>query len=279
MTLHDGSLDGEYGPRGSSTSTRPRAPAIRPRAGPHSPRCGRVVDDWDQLIAWRAQQRDQEQEQRVEQGKAAIAADEARAVRDKVRFAIASVHATQGDLADASLVNRTRRALDRLGRRLDRARALLAGARTALPLEERGRALALTPSGRSRRGGPAAENGDRRLGSRRATHRECAHRARPRRHQRLRGGLVGHELELEGSAHALELLLQLRLDALGVALEVAHPAAHPVDLLLELEDALHAGEVHAELAGELLDPAQPVHVLLRVQALFWASAVISPRVS
>lgn len=131
VTLHDGGLDGEYATEGLEhidetpggdypVTRRPAFAAVR-----------RVVDDWDQLIAWRAQQRDQEQEQRLEQGKAAIAADEARAVRDKVRFAIASVHARQGDLADASRGNRTRRVLDRLGRRLDRARALLAGARTA----------------------------------------------------------------------------------------------------------------------------------------------------
>ena len=69
VTLHDGSLDGEYATEGLEhidetpgggypVARRPAFAAVR-----------RVVDDWDQLIAWRAQQRDQEQEQRVEQGK------------------------------------------------------------------------------------------------------------------------------------------------------------------------------------------------------------------
>jgi hypothetical protein len=74
------------------------------------------VDQWDQLVAWRAEQRDQEEEQRVEQGKAAICADEARAMREKVRAAIANLHAAQRGGADG---------------RVYRARALLAGARTA----------------------------------------------------------------------------------------------------------------------------------------------------
>jgi hypothetical protein len=131
VTLHDGGLDGQYATEGlehiDETPGGDYPAARRPAfAAVH-----RVVDDWDQLMAWRGEQRDQEHEQRVEQGKAAICADEARAVRGKVRFALAGVHARQSDLAGASRGNRPRRALDRMGRRLDRARALLAGARTA----------------------------------------------------------------------------------------------------------------------------------------------------
>ena len=55
-------------------------------------------------------------EQFVAQGKAAISADEARAMREKGRAAIANVHAAQRGGA---------------GPRLDRARALLAGTRIA----------------------------------------------------------------------------------------------------------------------------------------------------
>ncbi|HEX6651151.1 MAG TPA: hypothetical protein VF072_00290 [Thermoleophilaceae bacterium] len=116
VTLHDGSLDGKYATEGLEhidetpggdypMERRPAFAAVR-----------RVVTDWDQLMAWRAEQRDQEQEQRVEQGKAAICADEARAMREKVRAAIANVQAAQRG---------------GIGARLDRARALLAGARTA----------------------------------------------------------------------------------------------------------------------------------------------------
>ena len=116
VTLHDGSLDGKYAteglehidetPGGDYPVTRRAAFAA----------VHRVVDGWDQLMAWRAEQRDQEREQFVAQGKAAISADEARAMREKVRAAIANVHAAQRGGA---------------GPRLDRARALLAGTRIA----------------------------------------------------------------------------------------------------------------------------------------------------
>ena len=69
VTLHDGSLDGEYASEGLEHIDEPPGGGY-PVAAPARIRRGaaRVVDDWDQLIAWRAQQRDQEQEQRVEQG-------------------------------------------------------------------------------------------------------------------------------------------------------------------------------------------------------------------
>ena len=117
VTLHDGGLDGEYATEGLEridetpggdypVTRRPSFDAVR-----------RLVDGWDQIIAWRAEQRDEEQEQRVEKGKAALWRTDARTARDKFREARASVHAAQ-------------RA--GIGPRLDRARALLAGTRTAL---------------------------------------------------------------------------------------------------------------------------------------------------
>src|SRR5205807_480776 len=78
--------------------------------------------------------------------------------------------------------------------------------------------------------------------------------------------LVQHELALDRAANALDLLLELLPHTLGLALEVAHAPAHPVDLLLELEHLLHSCEVHAQLTGELLDAAQALYVLLRVEA-------------
>jgi hypothetical protein len=117
VTLHDGGLDGEYATEGLEridetpggdypVTRRPSFAALR-----------RLVDGWDQIMAWRAEQRDEEQEQRVEQGKAALWRTDARTARDKFREARASVHAAQRG---------------GIGPRLDRARALLAGARTAL---------------------------------------------------------------------------------------------------------------------------------------------------
>ena len=67
-------------------------------------------------------------------------------------------------------------------------------------------------------------------------------------------------------AHALDLALQLLLHSLGMAFEVAQPAPEALVLLLELEHPLDPGQVHAELAGELLDPPQPLDVLGRVEA-------------
>jgi hypothetical protein len=81
------------------------------------------------------------------------------------------------------------------------------------------------------------------------------------------GGRGGRdELPLERAAHLLELGGHLLLERACLALERVHAALHPRHLLLELEHLLHAGQVHAELGGQLLDPAQPVDVLLRVKA-------------
>jgi hypothetical protein len=92
----------------------------------------RVIEDWDQLLAWREQQREYEQGQRLEQAKAAIWAGDARIAREKFRAARLHVHAAQDDLARPRLPTRT---AARFERRLDRARALLAGSRVALLLK------------------------------------------------------------------------------------------------------------------------------------------------
>ena len=132
VTLHDGGLDGEYAtegleridetPGGDYPVTRRESfAAVR-----------RLVDGWDQVMAWRAEQREHEQDQRVEQAKAALWTTDARTARDKFREARVRVHSAQDDLARPRLPART---AARLSRRLDRARALLAGTRTALLLK------------------------------------------------------------------------------------------------------------------------------------------------
>jgi hypothetical protein len=129
VTLHDGALDGEYATEGLEhidetpggdypVARRPAFAAVR-----------RLVDDWDQLMSWRAEQREHEQAQRVEQGKAALWTIDARTARDKFREARVRVHAAQDDLAGRHLPAST---AARLATRLDRARALLAGRRMAL---------------------------------------------------------------------------------------------------------------------------------------------------
>jgi hypothetical protein len=132
VTLHDGSLDGEYAtegleridetPGGDYPVTRRESfAAVR-----------RVVDNWDQLMAWRDEQRENEREQRLEQAKAAVWASDAGTARDKFREARLRVHAQQDDLARPSL---SAKVAARLSRRLDRTRALLAGRRTVLLLK------------------------------------------------------------------------------------------------------------------------------------------------
>jgi len=129
VTLHDGGLDGEYAtegleridetPGGDYPVTRRESfAAVR-----------RLVDGWDQLMEWRAQQREHEEDQRVEQAKAALWTTDARTAREKFSEARVRVHSAQEDLARPRLRAKT---AARLSRRLGRTRALLAGSRTAL---------------------------------------------------------------------------------------------------------------------------------------------------
>src|SRR5215211_1724501 len=89
--------------------------------------------------------------------------------------------------------------------------------------------------------------------------------AHAHRHEIGRDGLVADELRLDRPLHRLEprdLLLQLG----RTALELGDLAPHPLQRSLELEDLLDAGEVHARLGRELLDPAQPLDVRARIEA-------------
>src|SRR5664279_454332 len=77
---------------------------------------------------------------------------------------------------------------------------------------------------------------------------------------------IGHELGAEGAAHLLELFGELHLGVQRLDLEVLDSRVHLVDLRLQREHALDAGEVETEVGGHLLDAAQPVDILLGVQA-------------
>jgi hypothetical protein len=120
VTLRDNSaLEGKYVSEGlESIDETPGGdyPVVR-RASFAAVR--RLVDDWDQLMEWRSEQRDHEREQRVEQAKAALWNADAGIARDKLRLARAEVHTVQREGA-------------RVPARLARARALLAGRRAAL---------------------------------------------------------------------------------------------------------------------------------------------------
>jgi hypothetical protein len=89
----------------------------------------RLVQNWDQVMAWRDEQRDNEREQFLEQAAAGVSAGEARSARVKFRVARLRVHDAQDELAGQ---HRSRRVKSRMARRLARARAMLAGRRTML---------------------------------------------------------------------------------------------------------------------------------------------------
>ncbi|HEV7845003.1 MAG TPA: hypothetical protein VGO83_01995 [Thermoleophilaceae bacterium] len=115
VTLHDGGLQGPYateglerigGPPDFAVTRRPAFAAVR-----------RVVDDWDELLAWRREQRENELAMEADLAASAASAAEAEAARGPYREA--------------------RRAVRGLGRsrpdsRIAQARALLAGRHTAL---------------------------------------------------------------------------------------------------------------------------------------------------
>jgi hypothetical protein len=127
VTLRD-NLDGEYATEGlvhidestpgAAASRRPSFAAVR-----------RLVTNWDQLMAWRREQRENERLVQLYQAIASVEAGEARIARVKFEQARALVHEAQGAFADAP---HSARAQKRLLRRLARTRALLAGRRTAL---------------------------------------------------------------------------------------------------------------------------------------------------
>src|SRR6187200_3470929 len=91
--------------------------------------------------------------------------------------------------------------------------------------------------------------------------------ARPRRRRDVaradevaRAGAQRDELGLERAADPLDLGLELLADAHRALLERLEAARRPLELLLELEDALDPREVEPEVGRHLLDATQPVDV-------------------
>ena len=126
VTLRD-NLEGEYASEGLEHIDEANGYAVARRGSFATVQ--RVIDNWDQLMAWRAQQRENEQQQRMQQAAAAVSASEARTARAKFREARLRVHAAQGALADPP---RSKKRVTRMKARLARARALLAGRRMML---------------------------------------------------------------------------------------------------------------------------------------------------
>jgi hypothetical protein len=128
VTLRD-NLGGEYASEGLEhideagdypVARRPAFAAVK-----------RLVDQWDEVMAWRELQRENEAAQRVEQAKAAVWASEARTAREKFHAARVLVHASQDD---AARPHASRKVSARLDRRLARTRALAGGRRIVLLL-------------------------------------------------------------------------------------------------------------------------------------------------
>ena len=96
MTLRD-NLDGEYASEGlEHIDEAPDAAAAGAR---RSPRFSGSSWNWDQLMAWRREQRENERlDQRVQQAVASVEADQARIARVKFEQARALVHDAQDDL-------------------------------------------------------------------------------------------------------------------------------------------------------------------------------------
>ena len=126
VTLRD-NLDGEYATEGLVHIDGPPDAAVTRRASFAAVR--RVVMSWDQLMAWRREQRENERLVQLYQAVASVEAGQARIARVKFEQARTGVHEAQDAIADAPRSARVRK---RLTRRLARARALLAGRRTAL---------------------------------------------------------------------------------------------------------------------------------------------------
>jgi hypothetical protein len=128
VTLRDSddALAGQYSSEGlvhidpaSAASTRRAAfAAVR-----------RVATNWDQLMAWRREQREDERRVEHHQAVASAQAGQAKIARARYRLAQALLHEAESAFADAP---RSPRVKQRLLRRLARTRAFLAGSRIAL---------------------------------------------------------------------------------------------------------------------------------------------------
>jgi hypothetical protein len=126
VTLRD-NLDGEYASEGLSHIDSAPGGATTRRASFAA--VNRLVTNWDQLMAWRREQRENERLVQLYQAVASVEAGQARIARGKFEQARTQVHEAQDAFAEAPRSARVRK---RLERRLARARALLAGRRTAL---------------------------------------------------------------------------------------------------------------------------------------------------
>jgi hypothetical protein len=126
VTLRD-NLDGEYASEGLvHIDSGPDAAAAR---RPSFAAVWRLASNWDLLMAWRREQRENERLTQLYLAVATVEADQARIARVKFQQARALVHEAQDAFADAP---RSGRVQKRLLRRLARVRALVAGRRTAL---------------------------------------------------------------------------------------------------------------------------------------------------
>jgi hypothetical protein len=126
VTLRD-NLEGEYASEGlvhidggpdTPTTRRSSFEAVR-----------RLATGWDQVMAWRRDQRENERLVAVHQAVATLEAGEARTARAKFALARTLVHEAQDTYERAPRSTRVRK---RLLRRVARVRALVAGRRTAL---------------------------------------------------------------------------------------------------------------------------------------------------
>ena len=126
VTLRD-NLEGEYASEGlvhiedgpeTPTTRRPSFDAVR-----------RLATGWDQVMAWRREQRENERLAQLHDFVATLEAGEAKTARTKFALARQLVHEAQDAYAQAPRSARVRK---RLLRRVARVRALVAGRRTAL---------------------------------------------------------------------------------------------------------------------------------------------------
>jgi hypothetical protein len=126
VTLRD-NLEGEYASEGLvHIDGGPDAPATRRRS---FDAVHRLATGWDQLMAWRREQRENERLVQLYQAVASLEAGQARIAREKFALARTLVHDAQDAYTDAPRSARVRK---RLLQRLARVRALVAGRRTAL---------------------------------------------------------------------------------------------------------------------------------------------------
>jgi hypothetical protein len=126
VTLRD-NLEGEYASEGLvHIDSGPGLPTTRRES---FAAMRRLVDHWDQVMAWRREQRENERLAELSRASAAVSASEARTARAKFQIARTLVHQAQDAVATGSSSARVQK---RLLLRLARARAVAAGRRTAM---------------------------------------------------------------------------------------------------------------------------------------------------